>query len=77
MEQPNGARTSNRIKKAMILAAGLGTRLKPWTDHHPKALAVVNGKTLLQRNVAYLQQYGIQDIVVNVTFIFTSRLGRL
>lgn len=52
--------------KAMILAAGLGTRLKPWTDKHPKALAVVNGKSLLQRNVEYLTSFGIQDIVVNV-----------
>ncbi|MFN3665228.1 MAG: sugar phosphate nucleotidyltransferase [Sediminibacterium sp.] len=52
--------------KAMILAAGLGTRLKPWTDHHPKALAVVNGKSLLERNVLYLQQYGIYDVLVNV-----------
>jgi N-acetyl-alpha-D-muramate 1-phosphate uridylyltransferase len=52
--------------KAMIFAAGLGTRFKPWTDHHPKALAMVNGKSLLQRNIEYLQQYGIQDVVVNV-----------
>ncbi len=50
----------------MIFAAGLGTRLKPWTDKHPKALAVVNGKTLLQRNIEYLQQAGITDIIVNV-----------
>jgi len=52
--------------KAMILAAGLGTRLKPWTDKHPKALAIVNGKSLLQRNIEYLQQYNIYDVVVNV-----------
>lgn len=52
--------------KAMIFAAGLGTRFKPWTDTHPKALAVVNGKTLLQRNIEYLQQYGITEVVVNV-----------
>lgn len=52
--------------KAMIFAAGLGTRFKPWTDHHPKALAIVNGKSLLQRNIEYLQQYGITDVVVNV-----------
>jgi len=52
--------------KAMIFAAGLGTRFKPWTDKHPKALAVVNGKTLLQRNIEYLQQYDITDVVVNV-----------
>ena len=52
--------------RAMILAAGLGTRLKPFTDHHPKALAIVNGKSLLQRNIEYLQQYGIREVVVNV-----------
>lgn len=52
--------------KAMIFAAGLGTRFKPWTDRHPKALAIVNDKSLLQRNVEYLQQYGITEVVVNV-----------
>ena len=52
--------------KAMIFAAGLGTRLKPWTDHHPKALAVVNGKSLLQRNIEYLQLFGIREVIVNV-----------
>lgn len=52
--------------KAMILAAGLGTRLKPWTDEHPKALAEVNGKSLLQRNIEYLQTFGIKDVIVNV-----------
>ncbi len=52
--------------KAMIFSAGLGTRFKPWTDAHPKALAIVNGKSLLQRNIEYLQRYGIKDVVVNV-----------
>lgn len=52
--------------KAMIFAAGLGTRFKPWTDKHPKALAIVNGKSLLQRNIEYLQQYGLTEVVVNV-----------
>lgn len=52
--------------KAMLFSAGLGTRFKPWTDAHPKALAIVNGKSLLQRNIEYLQQQGIYDIVVNV-----------
>ncbi len=52
--------------KAMIFSAGLGTRFKPWTDIHPKALALVNGKSLLQRNIEYLQQYGITEVVVNV-----------
>jgi MurNAc alpha-1-phosphate uridylyltransferase len=52
--------------RAMIFAAGLGTRFKPWTDHHPKALAMVNGKSLLQRNIEYLQTFGVRDVVVNV-----------
>ncbi len=52
--------------RAMIFAAGLGTRFKPWTDAHPKALALANGKSLLQRNIEYLQKYGITDVVVNV-----------
>jgi MurNAc alpha-1-phosphate uridylyltransferase len=55
-----------RITRAMILAAGLGTRFKPWTDRHPKALAPINGKSLLQRNIEYLRQYGIGEVVVNV-----------
>ncbi len=50
----------------MILAAGLGTRFKPFTDKHPKALAIVNGKTILQRNIEYLQKVGIKEVVVNV-----------
>lgn len=52
--------------RGMIFAAGLGTRFKPWTDTHPKALAVVNGKSLLQRNIEYFQKYGIDEVVVNV-----------
>lgn len=55
-----------RGHQAIIFSAGLGTRFKPWTDSHPKALAVVNGKSLLQRNIEYLQQYGITDVVVNI-----------
>lgn len=52
--------------KAMILAAGLGTRLKPFTDKHPKALAIVNGKTILQRNIEYLASFGIKEVIVNI-----------
>ena len=52
--------------KAMLFAAGLGSRLKPFTDSHPKALAEVNGKTLLERNIRYLQKFGITEVIVNV-----------
>ncbi|WP_276480653.1 nucleotidyltransferase family protein [Paraflavitalea pollutisoli] len=54
------------ISQGMIFAAGLGTRFKPWTDQHPKALAVINGKSLLQRNIEFLQQAGIFQVVINV-----------
>lgn len=50
----------------MILAAGLGTRLKPFTDMHPKALAIVNDRTILQRNIEYLASFGIKDVIVNL-----------
>jgi len=52
--------------KALLLAAGLGTRLKPFTDNHPKALAPVNGHSLLEINIRNLQRFGIFDVVVNV-----------
>lgn len=52
--------------KALLFAAGKGTRLKPFTDHHPKALAKVNGITLLQRNIQFLQNHGINDFVINI-----------
>ncbi len=52
--------------RAMILAAGLGTRLQPFTNRHPKALVEVNGQCLLGRNIIYLQQYGIKEVIVNV-----------
>jgi len=59
--------------KAMLFAAGLGTRLKPFTDNHPKALAWVNGKTLLERNLNYLYEFGIRDVVIN-TFHFADQI---
>ena len=52
--------------KAMIFAAGLGTRLKPLTDTLPKALVPLAGKTLLQWQVEKLKAAGIRDIVVNI-----------
>lgn len=52
--------------KAFLLAAGLGTRLKPFTDQHPKALAPVHGRSLLEWNIRNLQRFGIDEVVVNV-----------
>jgi NDP-sugar pyrophosphorylase family protein len=52
--------------KAMILAAGLGTRLRPLTDNLPKALVEINGRTLLEITLEHLQSFGIREVIVNV-----------
>ena len=52
--------------KAMIFAAGLGTRLYPYTADRPKALVEVAGKTLLQRAIEKVSEAGCNDLVINV-----------
>ncbi len=52
--------------KAFILAAGLGTRLRPWTLEHPKALVPVGGVPMLERVLRRLKEQGFSDIVINV-----------
>ena len=52
--------------KAMVLAAGLGTRLKPITNSRPKALVEVGGQTLLEITLTRLKSFGVQDVIVNV-----------
>lgn len=52
--------------KAMILAAGLGTRLRPLTNDRPKALVEVGGRTLLEITLARLRTFGISEVIVNV-----------
>lgn len=54
------------MRKAMIFAAGLGTRLKPLTDDKPKALVKLAGKTLLQRTIEKLIKTGVTYIVINI-----------
>jgi NDP-sugar pyrophosphorylase family protein len=50
----------------MVLAAGLGTRLRPLTDDRPKALVEVSGRTLLEITLTRLRSFGIHDVIVNV-----------
>ena len=50
----------------MILAAGLGTRLKPLTNKIPKALVKLNNVPLLEIIINKLKQYGFEDIIINV-----------
>lgn len=52
--------------KAMVLAAGLGTRLQPLTNDRPKALVEIAGRTLLEITLARLRTFGIQEVIVNV-----------
>ena len=52
--------------KAMVLAAGLGTRLRPLTDDRPKALVEIAGRTLLEITLSRLRDYGIREVIINV-----------
>ena len=52
--------------KAMILAAGLGTRLRPLTNDRPKALVEIGGHTLLEIALARLRMFGVREVIVNV-----------
>jgi len=50
--------------KAMVLAAGLGTRLRPLTNDRPKALVEIAGRTLLEITLARLRAFGIREVIV-------------
>src|SRR5260370_9920449 len=52
--------------KAMLLATGLGTRLKPLTDTRPKALFELSGRTLLEITLSRLRTFGIHEVIVNL-----------
>ena len=57
--------------KAMVLAAGLGTRLRPLTNSRPKALVEVDGRSLLEIALDRLRVSGIQEVIVNVLILRT------
>jgi NDP-sugar pyrophosphorylase family protein len=63
--------------KAMILAAGLGTRLRPFTNDRPKALVELNGRTLLEITLARLRSFGVHEVIVNVHHFADQVIGHL
>jgi N-acetyl-alpha-D-muramate 1-phosphate uridylyltransferase len=58
-----------KIKKAMVLAAGYGTRLKPLTDRMPKPLIPVAGKPMIEYALDQLRAYGIEEVIINVSHL--------
>jgi len=58
-----------KIKKAMVLAAGYGTRLKPLTDRTPKPLVPVAGKPMVEYALDKLRAYGIEEVIINVAHL--------
>jgi len=64
--------------KAMVLAAGQGTRLRPITDRTPKALVPVAGRPMIEFALLLLRHYGIHDVIINLHHLgeqIESRLG--
>ncbi len=60
------------VKRAMILAAGLGTRMKPLTLETPKPLIKVGSKNLLERSINLLENHGVEQIIINVHYLATQ-----
>ena len=58
-----------KLKKAMVLAAGYGTRLKPLTDRMPKPLVPVAGKPMIEYALDQLRAYGIEEVIINVSHL--------
>ena len=52
--------------KAMILAAGQGTRLRPLTEGIPKRMVRTSGKPLLEHTIRWVQRYGVTDLIINL-----------
>lgn len=60
---------NNKPTKALVLAAGFGSRLKPLTDHTPKSLVEVGGKPMIDRVIDQIKEQGINDIIVNTHYL--------
>ena len=65
------------VLKAMILAAGYGTRLRPLTDRLPKCLVSVAGKPVLEHTIEWLVSFGVADIIINVSHLADVVMDRV
>lgn len=66
------------IRKAVILCAGAGTRLRPFTERCPKVMLPLNEKPLLERHIEWLKRYGISEVYINLHYLpqaITSYFG--
>ncbi len=61
--------------KAMILAAGLGTRLRPLTNNRPKALVEVAGRPCWRLRLSRLRAFGVREVIINVHHFADMILG--
>ena len=69
----------DKIENCVILAAGLGSRLRPLTDEEPKCFTEVNGKTILEQTLANLEKNGIKNTVIVVGYLkelIEKRIGK-
>ena len=57
------------IKKAMILAAGFGKRIRPLTNDCPKPLLKIGKETLLSNTIKFLSSFGVKEVVINVHYL--------
>src|ERR1044072_9517480 len=63
------ARMKARPRKAMLLAAGKGPRLKPLTETVAKCMIEIGGKPVLEHNIVWLRKYGVTDILINLHYL--------
>ena len=64
------ARAAGEIGRGLVvlLAAGEGTRLRPYTLDRPKPMVLINGKPLLEHTLVWLRQYGVKDVAINLHY---------